>query len=156
MPKNLLLSENQNIQLIMVASARIDALGNFLLFKPAQISFAGFKLLKLLELHGPLLPSALLLRLGSTKSNITQILHSLEKKQLISRQQGEHDHRQVIISLTVTGSQKIAELTAKMQEAELQLEQHFSPEELIAHQAFFQKLNNLLYVCEQETFKKYE
>ena len=156
MSKNSPLSDNQNIRVIMATSLRLEALSNIFVFKPAQISLASFKILRILELQGPQLPSAMQTMLGSSKSNITQIIQSLEKKGLISRQQGREDRRQVLISLTAAGRAKLADLALIMHDAELHIDRYFSAEELAQHQAFFRKLNTLLNRCEHETFKKYD
>jgi DNA-binding MarR family transcriptional regulator len=141
------LEANQYLRLIMSTSQRIDNLGYYHLLKPLKLSVASYQILRVLEKYQALSPSELVKQLGSTKSNISQRLHSLEKRGLIHRTIDPNDHRSTRLELSPSGQQLLSGIAEKIQHAEIQLEKHFSPEELHNLQSFLHKLNTIFDNC---------
>jgi DNA-binding MarR family transcriptional regulator len=70
------------------------------------ISFAQFRLLRMLSLGGPMPSSRLAATLGLSPASVTQMLDGLERRGLVDRSRSEHDRRVVTVALTAEGRRR--------------------------------------------------
>ncbi|MGE0230855.1 MAG: MarR family winged helix-turn-helix transcriptional regulator [Flavobacteriaceae bacterium] len=73
-------------------------------------------ILRMLEENGQMSAGQIAYRLGITQATTTGILHKLEARGLLARRKGEHDRRQVWLSLTETARALIASTPAGVHE----------------------------------------
>ncbi|WP_189314409.1 MarR family winged helix-turn-helix transcriptional regulator [Streptomyces brasiliensis] len=72
-------------------------------------SWAGFRLMNLLWVAGPLEARHLTRLSGASRAATSAVLNTLERDGLISRDRSESDRRQVLVSLTEEGSSRLME-----------------------------------------------
>src|SRR5437667_9567704 len=80
------------------------------LLRPLGVSPAGGLVLGLLRDHGPMSPSALGDRLIVTRSTVTGVLDSLERRGLVRRTPHPEDRRSVVVEITPKGRRVLAEV----------------------------------------------
>jgi DNA-binding MarR family transcriptional regulator len=65
-------------------------------------------LLQVLDQHGETTAGQIAAHMGITQATTTSLLHKLEARSLVRRQRGDSDRRQVWLSLTEEGREKLA------------------------------------------------
>src|SRR5947209_5398031 len=93
---------------VRTADLLIDRIGSLL--RPLRVSPAGGLVLGLLRDHGPMSPSALGDRLIVTRSTVTGVLDSLERRGLVRRTPHPEDRRSVVVEITGEGLRVLAEV----------------------------------------------
>jgi len=73
-------------------------------------------LLQVLDEHGETTAGQIAAHMGITQATTTSLLHKLEARGLVRRQRGDSDRRQVWLSLTGEGREKLAAAPAGLQE----------------------------------------
>ncbi|HKI51907.1 MAG TPA: MarR family transcriptional regulator [Geothermobacteraceae bacterium] len=94
-----------------------------------NLTHSQFAVLEALYHLGPLSPSALGEKILKSNANLTTVLDSLEKKQLVLRDRSANDRRRITVLLTSNGEELIARIFprhARIIEAEFAV---LSPEE---------------------------
>jgi DNA-binding MarR family transcriptional regulator len=136
---------------IIITATRMETFATSHVLKPVGLSLPSIKILHVLNERSEMMPIEIMRVLGSTKSNITQRLNSLEKKGLVERYfpAGIADRRRIMLRLTVAGRKKLSDAVRAIDEKSVDLEKFFSREELKNHFAFFKKLNTILDSCEK-------
>lgn len=100
--------------------------------RPAGLSWAGFRLLHVLSLLGPL-PSGELARLvRTTAATVSSVVATLEKAGLVERARARTDRRQVHIRLTDEGARLIEEVARRQHARERLLVEGVAEEDLRA------------------------
>jgi DNA-binding MarR family transcriptional regulator len=135
---------------ILHAATRIERLSDRLIFEPLDLSFTAFKILKYLAITGPSSPGTMLECLGGTKSNLSQRLGMLQRKDLVKRLPSKigSDRRFAAFALTTAGKRKLRTVEMRAEKEGLRLSGYFSKSEIAAHAAFFHKLLSLLVQAE--------
>lgn len=129
---------------LFCATHLLETLGNRYIFNPVGLTATSFKILSALK-KGRLVPCAILLEVGGLKSNLSQRLQALEKKDLIRRfHSSPHDKRKIAFELTKSGKRLLKQAETHAKYASLSFEKEFTPAELKQHHAFFEKLIFLL------------
>lgn len=143
------------IEPIVCLAHRFEAIANKYVFQPMGLSSISMKILKLLKHHGPLTASDLISMTSATKSNMSQRLSFLEKERYINKSYAsdKKDKRKIIIDLTPTGKEMIANLEKRFEKAQISFKKKFSEKEIAQHRAFFNKLNIILDSGEDELEK---
>ena len=93
---------------VRTADLLIDRIGS--LVRPLGVSPAGGLILGLLRDHGPMSPSELGDRLIVTRSTITGVLHSLERRGLLRRTPHPTDRRSLVVEITEEGRRVLADV----------------------------------------------
>ena len=75
-----------------------------------NLSTSQFGVLEALYHLGPLQPSQLAQKILKSSGNLTLVLTNLEKRGLVRRQRQEDDRRCILVHLTATGRQLIADI----------------------------------------------
>lgn len=119
------------------------------------LSSTSVKILGMLSHHKSLTPSQIIEMNNSTKSNISQRLSFLEKEGLITRDYAtdKKDKRKVKVLLTDLGEKKLKEMHKVMTKAKISVEKKLSKGEIAQHEAFMQKLNDIMDSSESELEK---
>lgn len=73
-------------------------------------------LLQVLDQHGETTAGQIAAHMGITQATTTSLLHKLEARALVRRQRGDSDRRQVWLSLTAEGREKLAAAPDGLQE----------------------------------------
>jgi DNA-binding MarR family transcriptional regulator len=73
-------------------------------------------LLQVLDEHGDITAGQIAAHMGITQATTTSLLHKLEARGLVRRQRGDSDRRQVWLSLTEEGREKLASAPDGLQE----------------------------------------
>lgn len=73
-------------------------------------------LLQVLDQHGETTAGQIAAHMGITQATTTSLLHKLEARDLVRRQRGDSDRRQVWLSLTAEGREKLAAAPDGLQE----------------------------------------
>jgi DNA-binding MarR family transcriptional regulator len=73
-------------------------------------------LLQVLDQHGETTAGQIAAHMGITQATTTSLLHKLEARELVRRQRGDSDRRQVWLSLTAEGREKLAAAPDGLQE----------------------------------------
>lgn len=73
-------------------------------------------LLQVLDQHGETTAGQIAAHMGITQATTTSLLHKLEARGLVHRQRGDSDRRQVWLSLTAEGREKLAAAPDGLQE----------------------------------------
>lgn len=73
-------------------------------------------LLQVLDQHGETTAGQIAAHMGITQATTTSLLHKLEARDLVRRQRGDSDRRQVWLSLTAEGRDKLAAAPDGLQE----------------------------------------
>lgn len=148
------ITDNESLaRSIVLTAMRLENLGNRFIFEPLGLTAASLKIVGLLHHLGPMTPSAIGERLGSTKSNITQRLNFLEKKGLVSRQaskSGQGDGRSVSVCLTAYGRRQLKLINSALKEHQLHIAKYFTPEEIQANLDFLKRFNEILDQCPKQ------
>ncbi|MDD5438315.1 MAG: MarR family transcriptional regulator [Patescibacteria group bacterium] len=151
------LEENSLLRQFGMTAARIQAYANRLYFEPVGLTTSCAIILHLLNHHGSMTPTEILKHMGGTKSNISQRLRTLERDNLIERNENDsEDKRQIMVSLTERGLQRhnafnnLISSTTKQLESELE----FTKEEHLACQRVIEKINNFLDLHANELCKR--
>ena len=96
------------MNLVRTADMVYDRIGTLL--RPLGVSQAGGLVLGLLRDHGPLSPSALGERLIVTRSTVTGVLDSLERRGFVRRTPHPTDRRSVVVEITSRGLRVLADI----------------------------------------------
>ena len=75
-----------------------------------NLTHSQFAVLEALYHLGPLSPSSLGQKILKSNANLTTVLDSLEKKQLVVRDRSTNDRRRITVQLTKSGEQLIAKV----------------------------------------------
>lgn len=110
----------------------------------ANLSFPGYQLLFSLKAVGPLGSNELARLAAVSTASMTSLLHTLERKGYVLREDDPDDARKKIISLTAAGQELVAELHIESMDREVAWSQALTKEEgeqldeliskLLAHQ----------------------
>lgn len=131
---------------IILLSRRLEALADKHVYRPMGLSETSIKMLGLLKNKGLLTPSDFMETIGATKSNISQRLSFLEKRNYVSKvyARDHNDKRKVFVKLTSAGKKKVVGLEARVKLAKTVFENKFSKKEISDYEAFIKKLNTIL------------
>ncbi len=140
------------IEPVIFTASRLEAISNRYLFGPMEMTIASVKILRLLEKRAKLSPKEILEIIGGTKSNVSQRLDLLEKRGYVAKDQEKTatDKRKIFVKITPVGKKKLQELYKHLKKVKLEFESNFSKEEIGQHFIFFEKLNRLIEIKEQE------
>ncbi len=146
---------DSSLHSIVCLAHRIEAMANKYIFIPMGLSSTSVKILGMLSHHKSLTPSQIIELSNSTKSNISQRLSFLEKEGLITRDYAtdKKDKRKVKVLLTDQGQKKLKEMRKVMTKAKISVEKKLSKNEITQHEAFMQKLNDIMDNSESELEK---
>jgi len=107
-PEGDVLATEAVMNTIRTADLLLDRIGAVL--RPLGVSQAGGLVLGMLRDHGPMPPSAIGDRLIVTRSTVTGVLDSLERRGFVRRTPNPDDRRSVIVEITARGLKVLAEI----------------------------------------------
>jgi len=143
------LEEHRLAGWLVFSAMRLETLADEFMFKPLGLTSATFRILMTLDGLGPQSPSDLIAALGSSKSNLTQRLHWLEKKQLIKvKRQVNNDKRRALAQITKLGKQQVVATRQLVKDNNLLIENYFSKAEVKELIRLLRKLNHGLDQCQ--------
>lgn len=149
-PKNNIEAIDSLANSFVMTAMRLEALTERYLFKPSGLSAASFKILAFIKNRKECSPSEILDYLGGTKSNITQRLNFLERLSLVSASKSkEGDKRKVLVCLSKTGEERLAEVMGAFRKNRIHFEKFFTKQEIHNHLSFMLKLNHSLDQAEE-------
>lgn len=137
--------------LVAATALRLEILIDRWIFKPLDLTAASFRILAILAKFGQLSPTDIIGYLGGTKSNITQRLNFLSRCGWIKTKRPQAgDRRKILVALSRTGRNKLAQVKASFAQHNLQVENFFNRAELKNFQKFIIKFNRSLDDCENK------
>lgn len=111
--------------LVGVSARSLESLGN-------SVTLTQFRLLVVLEGHGPSRLNQLAGRLEVSPSSALRTVDRLIKADLVARRENEHDRREVVIELTPQGRRLVSRVTRSRRAAIAEIVAQMPPEQ---HQA---------------------
>lgn len=130
---------------IVFTAARMEALANRYFFEPLGLTSSTVRILILLRFHGAMNSSEILKKIGGTKSNISQRIRILDKKNLIMRLGNRNNDKRIVkLSITKKGIDVLDKILDDFKKHSLCLKKNFSPQEINNFINLFKKLNNIL------------
>lgn len=142
---------------LVYAAMRMERMADNAIFQPLHLTTASFRILMILKEMGPQSPSSIIDVLGGTKSNITQRLNYLVKKELVILSHGtECDKRRSSATITDLGISKIRDAYKLLKKEDLQIENYFTIKEMQDFLRLLRKLNTGLDRCEISINSHYE
>lgn len=118
------------MNVVRTADLLLDRIGRLL--RPLGVSSAGGLVLGLLRDHGPLSPTAIGERLIVTRATVTGVVDSLERRGYVERTPHPQDRRSLLIQLTPTGLDVLAQVRHIVHEREREWMHGFGDQELAA------------------------
>jgi DNA-binding MarR family transcriptional regulator len=116
---------------IRTADLLFDRIGQLL--RPLGVSSAGGLVLGQLRDHGSMSPSELGERLIVTRATVTGVVDSLERRGYVSRSPNPKDRRGIIVELTATGLEIVAQVRTLIHRQEREWMGALSEDELAAY-----------------------
>ena len=128
---------------IMYSATRLESFSNKYLLEPYGLSVSSYKILHIIHEFKVMSPSDILHLIGGTKSNVTQRINYLIKKNFVKKMSDNSSHgdkRKTIIKMTEHGLKKYHEIQKSVNSNAIHLDKIFTPTEKKHFDSLFKKL----------------